>query len=293
MIVTACQAHPTLSLQRLCALFDVSRAWFYERRERPDSNPDDLMLRDAIKAITLDFPGYGYRRVTKQLQRDGWTVNHKRVLRIMREHALLCQLQQRFVSTTDSRHAYRRYPNLLVTATLSAPDQAWVADSTYIRLPTTFVYLATLLDAYSRYCVGWRLARSIDTHLTLAALESAMLSRDPRPGLIHHSDHGVQYASDAYVTRLDNAEARISMAAVGNPYENAKAERFFRTLKHEEVYLNQYDSFADAEANIGHFIEDVYNVKRLHSSLGYLPPAEFETRDAALRREDDFSHCLV
>jgi transposase InsO family protein len=283
MIVAACQAYPTLSLQQLCALFAVSRAWLYERRERPEIHPDDLALRDAIEAITLDFPGYGYRRVTKQLQRDGWRINHKRVLRIMREHALLCQLQRRFVPTTDSRHAYRRYPNLLAAATLSAPDQAWVADITYIRLPTTFAYLATLLDAYSRSCVGWQLARSIDTSLTLTALERALLSRDPHPGLIHHSDQGVQYANDRYVSRLDRAQARISMAAVGNPYENAKAERFFRTLKHEEVYLNQYDSFADAEANLARFIDDIYNVKRLHSSLGYLPPAEFEMREAALR----------
>ena len=292
MIVAACHAHPTLSLQRLCALFEVSRTWFYARRERPHRTADHL-LRDAIEAITLDFPGYGYRRVTKHLQRDGWIVNHKRVLRVMREHALLCQLQRRFVPTTDSRHAYRRYPNLLMPATLHAPNQAWVADITYIRLPTTFVYLATLLDAYSRYCVGWQLARSIDTRLALTALERALQVRNPPPGLIHHSDQGVQYASDAYVTRLESAQAKISMAAVGNPYENAKAERFFRTLKHEEVYLNQYDSFADAEANIGHFIDDVYTAKRLHSSLGYLPPAEFEAVDAASRREDDFSHCLV
>ena len=218
--------------------------------------------------------------MTKQLQRDGWRVNHKRVLRIMREEALLCQLQRRFVPTTNSRHAYRRYPNLLAGRMLDAPNQAWVADITYIQLPTTFVYLATLLDAYSRYCVGWQLSRSIDTQLTLAALEHALLTCRPRSGLIHHSDQGVQYANEAYVDRLDTAEAQISMAAVGNPYENAKAERFFRTLKEEEVYLNHYDSFADAEQHIGRFIADVYNAKRLHSSLGYLPPAEFEARYA-------------
>jgi transposase InsO family protein len=268
--------HPELSIQRLCQLLGVSRSWFYVRRSQPEDNPAEVALRHAIEELVLEFPGYGYRRVTKQLQRDGWVVNHKRVLRIMREDALLCQLQRRFVPTTNSRHAYRRYPNLLAGRTLDAPDQAWVADITYIHLPTAFVYLAALLDAYSRYCVGWRLSRAIDTQLTLAALERALTTRAPRPGLIHHSDQGVQYASDAYVDRLETAEAQVSMAAVGNPYENAKAERFFRTLKEEEVYLNQYDSFADAEMHIGRFIADVYNAKRLHSSLGYLPPAEFE-----------------
>ena len=276
MISQAHALHPELSIQRLCQLLGVSRSWFYARQSQPERNPVEMALRAAIEQIVLEFPGYGYRRVTKQLQREGWTVNHKRVLRIMREEALLCQLQRRFVPTTNSRHAYRRYPNLLAGRTLDAPNQAWVADITYIQLPTAFVYLATLLDAYSRYCVGWRLSRAIDTQLTLAALEQALTTRAPRPGLIHHSDQGVQYASDAYINRLDTAEAQVSMAAVGNPYENAKAERFFRTLKEEEVYLNQYDSFADAEANIGRFIVDVYNAKRLHSSLGYLPPAEFE-----------------
>ncbi|HEV2126674.1 MAG TPA: IS3 family transposase [Chloroflexota bacterium] len=277
-----------MSLQQLCRLLGVSRSWFYDRRTQPVSDPDEIALRDAVEAITLAFPGYGYRRVTKQLQRDGWVVNHKRVLRSMRDEALLCQLKRRFIPTTNSRHAYRRYPNLL-----DAPDQAWVADITYIRLPTGFVYLATLLDAHSRYCVGWQLSRLIDTSLTLGALERALTTRDPQPGLIHHSDQGVQYASDAYVDRLDAVAAQMSMAAVGNPYENAKAERFFRTLKCEEVYLNQYDSFTDAETNIGHFIDDIYNARRLHSRLRYLPPAEFEARCAASRREDALRHCPV
>ena len=168
------------------------------------------------------------------------------------------------------------YPNLLAQTTLSAPNQAWVADITYVRLPTSFVYLACVLDAYSRRCVGWQLSRQIDTQLTLDALEMALTQRQPPPGLIHHSDRGVQYASLAYVARLEQAGARVSMSAKGNPYDNAKAESFFKTLKREEVYLQEYRTFAEAETNLDHFIEAVYNQKRLHSSLGYLPPVEFE-----------------
>ena len=291
MIAAAHAAHPELSIQRLCALMGVSRSWFYAREAERPGRAEVQALRTAIEAITLDFPGYGYRRVTKQLQRDGWTVNHKRVLRVMREEALLCQLQRRFVPTTDSRHALRRYPNLLAEQTLTGPNQAWVADITYVRLPTGFVYLAAVLDSWSRYCVGWHLSRLIDTRLTLAALDQAIRVRQPAAGLIHHSDQGVQYASEAYVDRLDAISARISMAAVGNPYENAQAERFFRTLKHEEVYLNQYDSFADADAQISAFIDDVYNRKRLHATLGYRPPAEFEAVHAASGRECHLIQC--
>jgi putative transposase len=194
----------------------------------------------------------------------------------MRQESLLCQLKQRFLVTTDSAHRLPTYPNLLAEGTLSAPNQAWVADITYVRLPTSFVYLACVLDAYSRRCVGWKLSRQIDTHLTLAALEMALTQRQPASGLIHHSDRGVQYASLAYVARREQADARVSMSAKGNPYDNAKAESFFKTLKREEVYLQEYRTFAEAESNLGHFIEAVYNVKRLHSSLGYLPPVEFE-----------------
>jgi transposase InsO family protein len=195
---------------------------------------------------------------------------------------LLCQLKRRFVATTDSRHGCRAYPNLLRGAVVDRLDQAWVADITYVRLPTTFVYLACLLDAHSRRCVGWHLARYIDTRLTLAALDQALATRRPAPGFIHHSDQGVQYASAAYVARLAEAGARISMAAIGNPYENAKAESFFKTLKREEVYLKEYRTFAEARTNLAQFIDDVYNTKRLHSSLGYRPPAEFEDADALI-----------
>src|SRR5689334_801554 len=208
----------------------------------------------------------------------------------MRQESLLCQLKRRFQVTTDSAHGLPTYPNLLAETALSAPNQAWVADITYVRLPTTFVYLACVLDAYSRRCVGWKLSRQIDTHLTLAALEMALTQRCPAAGLIHHSDRGVQYASLADVARLEQAEARASMSAKGNPYDNAKAESFFKTLKREEVYLQDYRTFAEAQAHLGHFIEAVYHAKRLHSSLGYLPPVEFE---AACSLSTDELTCSV
>jgi transposase InsO family protein len=195
----------------------------------------------------------------------------------MREEALLCQIKKRFVIvTTNSRHGFPVYSNVLADVTLSAPDQAWVADFTYIRLRSAFVYLACILDAYSRRCVGWHLSREMNTHMTRCALEQAIVERRPQPGLIHHSDRGVQYASYEYIEQLQEIGAQISMSAVGNPYDNAKAESFFKTLKQEEVYLKEYYSFSDAEQNLTIFIEKVYNEKRLHSRLGYLPPAEFE-----------------
>ena len=270
-------AYPELSIRRLCDLTGTGRTWYYTHPAPEVVAARDVALRDAIEHLVLEFPGYGYRRVTKALQRAGWEINHKRVLRVMRQESLLCQLQRGFIGTTRSDHGLATYPNLLADAQLTSRDQAWVADITYIRLPTAFVYLACLLDAWSRRCLGWHLSRQIDTTLPLAALDRALHARQPAPGVIHHSDRGVQYASAVYVARLTDAGARISMSAVGNPYDNAKAESFFKTLKREEVYLNHYDSFAEAEANLAHFIEDVYNVKRLHSSLGYRPPVEFET----------------
>jgi putative transposase len=280
LIAQARLAYPALSVRRLCALLAVGRSWYYERPDAPMQAERDVALRDAVERIVLAFPGYGYRRVTKALAREGWAVNHKRVLRVMRQESLLCQLGRRFQVTTNSAHALRTYPNLLAGAVLTGPDQAWVADITYVRLPTTFAYLACVLDAWSRRCVGWHLSRTIDTRLTLAALEWALAARLPSPGLVHHSDRGVQYASHDYVARLEETGARVSMAAVGNPYENAKAESFFKTLKCEEVYLQQYRTFDEAEASIDRFIGDVYNAKRLHSSLGYLPPIEFEAKAA-------------
>ena len=258
----------------------VNRAWYYAKQHstiEPSKRAEEVALRDAIEKLILDFAGYGYRRVTHALQRAGWKVNHKRVLRIMREESLLCQIKRHFVHTTDSRHHFPVYPNLVNGRTPDAPDVIWVADLTYIRLRSEFVYLATILDAYSRRCIGWNLSTRIDTQLALLALEEALATREVKPGLIHHSDRGVQYASYAYTERLLSVGIQISMSAKGNAYDNAKAESFFKTLKQEEVYLKQYQTFEEASSNIGQFIDDVYNLKRLHSSLGYVPPVEFET----------------
>jgi len=285
VIASLKEDHPEISFRQLCHTFSVSRSWYYQKPTAAEQKASkDLDLRDVIEHIVLELPGYGYRRVTAELHRRGWTVNHKRVLRVMREESLLCQIRRRFVPTTDSAHAFGIYPNLIKDTELDRLDQAWIADITYVRLPEAFCYLAAILDAYSRRCVGWRLSRQISTSLTLSALEMALATRRPSSGLIHHSDRGVQYASSEYVVRLQEAGAQISMAAVGNPYENAKAESFFRTLKMEEVYLKDYRDFEEAEENIAQFIEEVYNNKRLHSSLGYLPPVEFEAIHALKAR---------
>jgi len=285
MIEQAHHEHPELAIERLCELFDVSRSWYYERGSKPESDASETALRDEMERIILEFSGYGYRRVTHALSRQGWRVNHKHVLRIMREESLLCHLKKRFVvKTTNSRHGLAVYPNRLAGLVLTAPNQAWVADLTYIRLRSAFVYLACILDAYSRRCVGWHLSRDMTTHLTLTALRRAIAERHPPSGLIHHSDRGVPYASYDYVEQLEQIDAQISMSSVSNPYDNAKAESFFKTLQQEEVYLKEYESFADAEANLEVFIEQVYNTKRLHSSLGYRPPAEFEAIYATVAR---------
>ena len=252
---------------RCCPLLGLSRSDYYRTPVTPVA-PTDLLA--AIDALVWAFPGYGYRRVTAQLHRDGWEVNHKRVLRLLREGGLLCQQKRCWVRTTDSEHGLAVYPNLLRDCgwrDLTAPNQAWVADLTYIRLPGEFCYLAALLDASSRRVVGWSLSRSLNAAVALTALEQALARRQPPPGWIHHLDRGVPYACRDYVARLEAAEARVSMTAPGSPRENAQAESFFRTLKREEVYLADYGSFAEAEARIGQFIEQVYDQKRLHSAL--------------------------
>lgn len=268
--------HPGTPLRSICRWAGVSRSWFYEQPTTRAPDEQDVALRDAIEKIVLELPGYGYRRVTHELRRQDFTVNHKHVLRITREEALLCRLTKRFVVTTDSTHAHRVWPNLLKQMRITGLNQVWVADLTYIRLPGGFCFLAAILDAFSRRVVGWHLSRDIDTRLCLVALERALTNRCAPIGLVHHSDRGVQYASREYVARLERAGLCPSMSRRGNPYDNAKAESFFKTLKAEEVYLKDYQNFEEARANLEPFIESVYNRRRLHSRLGYQSPVAFE-----------------
>jgi transposase InsO family protein len=237
----------------------------------------DMQRRVHIHSIALEMRSYGYRPITKELRRRGVIINSKVVLRLLREDNLLCLRRRAFVATTDSKHKLTVYPNLARDLVLTDINQLWVADITYIRLRREFIYLAAILDAYSRRCIGWALARYIDARLPLAALKMALQTRSFRPGqLMHHTDRGVQYACYEYVQMLQQHQIIISMSRPGTPYDNAKAERFMRTLKYEEVYLNDYDTFAEVLSSVEHFIDAVYNHKRLHSAIGYLPPAEFE-----------------
>ena len=237
----------------------------------------DQWLIERIEALAEEFHGYGYRRITAQLHREGIQVNHKKVLRIMRERDLLCRPRRRWTKTTNSNHSYPLYPNRLLDLTPSALNQVWVADITYIRILTAFVYLAVILDRFSRKAIGYALSRHIDTALSLQALEMAIERRQPPVGVIHHSDQGVQYAAYDYVETLQAYGFEISMARKGNPYDNAVAESFMKTLKTEEVYLWEYRTVEDVQNRLPYFIEQVYNRKRLHSALGYRPPEEFET----------------
>jgi transposase InsO family protein len=265
-----------ISVERLCQLAAVSRAGFYRWRHAAPAEEDDLDLRDQIQRIALEWPCYGRRRITAELRRRGWEANHKHVGRIMREDNLLCLRHRKFVVTTDSNHSRPVYPNLAAEMVLTGIDQLWVADITYIRLELEFVYLAVVLDAYSRRVIGWALDRMLEDDLALAALRMALASRAPGPGLVHHSDRGVQYASVDYTGLLKNRGVNISMSRKGNPYDNAACESFMKTLKYEEVYRQEYRDLDEARASIERFLEKVYNQQRLHSALGYRPPAEFE-----------------
>lgn len=264
----------SLSIKRACELLSISRSWYYDYQRRDLGQ--DTELQDVIEHMVVDQPGYGYRRVTAQLQRMGYVANHKRVLRIMRENSWLCRLVRQKRATTQSDHGEPIHPNLLPQTEISGINQVWVADITYIRLRNEFVYLAVILDAYSRKVVGWNLSDRLDVTLSLTALEAALAARRVPPGVIHHSDRGVQYAASAYVALARSAGMRLSMSRKACPTDNAQAESFFRTLKVEQVYLSEYRDYQDAHSQIAHFIEDVYNRKRLHSSLGYAPPVEFE-----------------
>lgn len=261
-------------LSVVCQTLDIARSSVYARQHAAMS-ATEVELRAQIERIAGQWPTYGYRRVTAQLRREGaGTINSKRVRRLMRELGLAGKAPPRRCHTTNSAHAYPRYPNLVVGLTITHPDAAWVADITYVRLQRDFVYLAVLMDVYTRSIRGWELSRHLDQALTLSALERALAAGRP-PG-IHHSDQGVQYAASAYTARLEQVGTRISMAAQGEPRQNGYAERLMRTIKEEEVALTEYRDFADAYAQIGRFLDDVYQHKRIHSALGYLTPTEFE-----------------
>ncbi len=267
----------------LCEMLGLSRASYYRWLAPPAGCPVEMELRDAMQKIALQFPSYGYRRLTAEMQRRGFEVNHKRMLRLMREDNLLCIRHKAFLVTTDSRHDLPTYPNLARQIVPSGVNQLWVADITYIRLRKEFVYLAVLLDAYSRRAIGWALGRTLQAELAVSALRMALRQRQPGPGLVHHSDRGIQYAAHEYTDLLKQHEIRSSMSRRGNPYDNAACESFMKTLKYEEVYRTEYRDLDEAYAGIGEFIERVYNEQRLHSALGYVPPAEFEQNGGTLQ----------
>lgn len=269
-----------VSVSGMCETLGVCRAQYYRWRSGRGSVDDvdgDLELREEIQRIALEWSAYGYRRITAELRRGGIVVNRKRVLRVMRQDNLLCLCKRSFiVRTTDSNHSHRIYPNLALGLEISGINQLWVSDITYIRLLREFIYLSVILDAFSRRCIGWALGQTLEAELAIGALRMALCTRQLGTGLVHHSDQGVQYASDDYTGLLKENGIRISMSRQANPYDNAKAESFIKTLKMEEVYMYEYEDIGEAYSRIGHFLSEVYNQKRLHSALGYIPPAEFE-----------------
>jgi putative transposase len=267
----------SLSIEQMCRLSGVSRAGFYRSLQERMPVEEEMEVRSVIQQIAVEHRRrYGYRRIAAELRRRGMLVNQKRVVRIMREDNLLAVQPRAFVVTTNSQHKLEVYLNLASRMKLTGINQLWVADITYIRLHREFVYLAVILDAWSRKVVGWELDRTLAARLATAALEKAIAERKPPPGLVHHSDRGVQYASDEYGRILNKSGMIPSMSRPANPYDNASCESFMKTLKREEIYANEYQDLDDLRTNIEAFIEQYYNRHRLHSALGYRPPEEFE-----------------
>ena len=267
----------SLSIERMCQLAPVSRAGYYRSLQEGHPIEEEMAVRDAIQHIALAHRRrYGYRRITAELRRRGLRVNHKRVARLMREDNLLAVQPRAFIVTTESDHHLDVYLNLASRLTLTGINQLWVADITYIRLRTEFVYLAVILDGFSRKVVGWALEKTLATRLPLTALHQAITMRQPPPGVVHHSDRGIQYASGAYVQVLRQQQMIPSMSRPANPYDNASCESFMKTLKREEIYATPYRDLDHLRANLAAFIDEYYNGTRLHSALGYQPPNEFE-----------------
>jgi transposase InsO family protein len=261
----------TYSIRMLCDLLNCARSSYY----RQPPSVDDVALENEIRTVAGQWPTYGYRRITEQLRRQKHRINHKRVYRLMRKLGITKKVKRKKRKTTNSQHDFPRYPNLVQDLIVVRPNQAWVSDITYIHLRSEFVYLAVIMDVFTRNIRGWHLGRGLDQSLTITALSSALAQHTPK---IHHSDQGVQYAATAYVELLSAAGAQISMADVGQAWQNGYAERLMRTIKEEEVDLSDYQDYTDAHQQLGRFLDDVYRHKRIHSSLGYLTPAEFEQR---------------